>query len=52
VSVDHITIRYTFPFAHKLNLEKPSPFDWLTLASSKEIASVEKALDGEAVLIM
>jgi hypothetical protein len=51
VPVDYITIRHTFTFAHKLDLKKP-PFNWLVLASSKEIVSTEKALDGDAVFVM
>jgi hypothetical protein len=50
--IDHITIRDTFTLAHKLSVKEPPPSDWLALASSNWTTSVEKALDGDAVLIM
>jgi hypothetical protein len=50
--IDHITIRNTFIFAHKLSVKEPLLSDWLTFTSSNWIASVEKALDGDAVLIV
>jgi hypothetical protein len=37
---------------HKLNLKELPPSDWLALASSNKIASVEKTLDSYAVLVM
>jgi hypothetical protein len=50
--VDHIIIRDTFTLVHKLNLKESPPSNWFALASSNEIASIEKALDGDAVFIM
>jgi hypothetical protein len=47
-----MTIRDTFTLAHKLNLKEPLLSDWLALASSNEIASVEKVLDGDTVFIV
>jgi hypothetical protein len=52
VPVEYITISNTFTLTHKLNLKDPLLSNSLTLASSKEIAPVEKGLDGDAVLIM
>jgi hypothetical protein len=48
---DTLSHFHTFTLAHKLNLKKP-PSNWRLLASSKEIASIKKASDGDAVLIM
>jgi hypothetical protein len=42
----------TFTFVHKLSVKEPLPSDWLALASSNETASVEKTLDGDAILIV
>jgi hypothetical protein len=58
--IDDIIIRDTFTFshfhtlsqAHKLSLKELSPSNWLGLVSLNWIASVRKALDGDAVLIM
>jgi hypothetical protein len=50
--IDHITIRNTFTLAHKLSVKEPLLSDWLIFISSNWIASVEKALDGDAVLIV
>jgi hypothetical protein len=51
-AIDHITINGTFTLAHKLSVKEPLPSDWLALASPNWTASVEKALEGDTVLIM
>jgi hypothetical protein len=50
--IDQITIINAFPLAYKLSVKEPPPSDWLALASRHWIASVEKTLDGDAVLII
>jgi hypothetical protein len=52
VPLDHFIIKDTFTVADKLNLKKHLSSNWLTLTSSDWIASVGKALDDSAVLII
>jgi hypothetical protein len=42
----------TSSHSHKLNLRETPPSNWLVLAFSNEIESVEKVLYGDAVFIM